>query len=80
MELGNRGGGRCANNQSRKRQELDIPWRILVPEADRLRITKGRHRATWEQGPFYYGYVFHDRPFGKADFARAPRFADGVGG
>jgi ABC-2 type transport system permease protein len=25
---------------------------------------------------FYYGYLFHDRPFGKEDFARAPKFAD----
>ena len=24
---------------------------------------------------FYYGYLFTDRPFGKADFDRAPRFA-----
>jgi ABC-2 type transport system permease protein len=23
---------------------------------------------------FYYGYMFRDRPFGKADFDRAPRF------
>lgn len=23
---------------------------------------------------FYYGYLFRDRPFGRADFARAPRF------
>lgn len=23
---------------------------------------------------FYYGYMFRDRPFGKADFSRAPRF------
>ncbi len=23
---------------------------------------------------FYYGYMFRDRPFGKADFARAPRY------
>ncbi|TKD53317.1 DUF3526 domain-containing protein [Sphingomonas baiyangensis] len=25
---------------------------------------------------FYYAYLFRDRPFGKADFARAPRFKD----
>jgi len=25
---------------------------------------------------FYYGYLFRDRPFGKADFALAPKFAD----
>lgn len=24
---------------------------------------------------FYYGYLFRDRPFGKADFGRAPQFA-----
>ncbi len=32
---------------------------------------------------FYYGYLFRDRPFGTADFERAPRFADmrcGAGG
>jgi ABC-2 type transport system permease protein len=23
---------------------------------------------------FYYGYLFTDRPFGKDDFTRAPRF------
>jgi ABC-2 type transport system permease protein len=25
---------------------------------------------------FYYGYLFRDRPFGRADFARAPRFGE----
>ncbi len=25
---------------------------------------------------FYYGYLFRDRPFGRADFDRAPRFSD----
>ncbi|MDR6787930.1 ABC-2 type transport system permease protein [Sphingomonas sp. BE138] len=25
---------------------------------------------------FYYGYLFRDRPFARADFARAPRFGD----
>jgi ABC-2 type transport system permease protein len=25
---------------------------------------------------FYYGYLFRDRPFGKADFAAAPKFED----
>ncbi|VXC99628.1 ABC transporter permease (fragment) [Sphingomonas sp. 8AM] len=29
---------------------------------------------------FYYGYVFHDRPFGKADFGRAPPFSACAGG
>lgn len=27
---------------------------------------------------FYYDYLFHDRPFGKADFERAPRFGAGA--
>ncbi len=26
---------------------------------------------------FYYGYMFYDRPFAKADFAKAPEFEDG---
>ena len=26
---------------------------------------------------FYYGYLFRDRPFGKGDFAKAPRFQGG---
>lgn len=25
---------------------------------------------------FYYGYIFYDRPFGKPDLSRAPRFAE----
>jgi ABC-2 type transport system permease protein len=37
---------------------------------DRIRAFHQRLRT------FYYGYLFHDRPFGKADFARAPRFED----
>lgn len=41
---------------------------------DRIRAFHTRLRA------FYYGYVFDDRPFGKADFRRAPRFADRAGG
>ena len=36
---------------------------------DRVRAFHGRLRE------FYYGYMFRDRPFGKADFAKAPRFA-----
>ncbi|GAA0740064.1 DUF3526 domain-containing protein [Sphingomonas sp. ABOLD] len=36
---------------------------------DRIRAFHARLRA------FYYDYLFHDRPFGKADFDRAPRFA-----
>jgi ABC-2 type transport system permease protein len=35
---------------------------------DRIRAYHRRLRE------FYYGYLFRDRPFGKADFARAPRF------
>ena len=37
---------------------------------DRIRAYHTRLRA------FYYGYLFRDRPFGRADFARAPRFDD----
>lgn len=36
---------------------------------DRIRAFHGRLRR------FYYGYLFRDRPFGKVDFDRAPRFA-----
>lgn len=36
---------------------------------DRIRAFHARLRR------FYYGYLFRDRPFGKADFDRAPRFA-----
>ncbi|MDJ0275910.1 DUF3526 domain-containing protein [Sphingomonas sp. 2R-10] len=35
---------------------------------DRIRDFHRRLRA------FYYGYIFHDRPFGKADFAKSPAF------
>ena len=35
---------------------------------DRVRAYHRRLRE------FYYGYLFRDRPFGRADFARAPRF------
>ena len=35
---------------------------------DRVRAYHRRLRT------FYYGYLFRDRPFGAADFARAPRF------
>lgn len=35
---------------------------------DRIRAFHGRLRE------FYYAYLFRDRPFGKEDFARAPRF------
>ncbi|WP_374943712.1 DUF3526 domain-containing protein [Sphingomonas sp.] len=37
---------------------------------DRIRAFHGRLRE------FYYGYLFRDRGFTKADFARAPRFED----
>lgn len=37
---------------------------------DRIRAFHERLRT------FYYGYLFRDRPFGKADFDRAPKFKD----
>lgn len=37
---------------------------------DRIRAYHRRLRQ------FYYGYLFRDHPFNKADFARAPRFQD----
>ena len=37
---------------------------------DRIRAFHGRLRR------FYYGYLFRDRPFGRADFDRAPRYRD----
>ena len=37
---------------------------------DRIRAFHARLRE------FYYAYLFRDRPFGKADFARAPRFGE----
>jgi hypothetical protein len=37
---------------------------------DRIRAFHRRLRE------FYYGYLFRDLPFGKADFARAPRFEE----
>ena len=37
---------------------------------DRIRAFHGRLRD------FYYAYLFRDRPFGRADFERAPRFSD----
>jgi ABC-2 type transport system permease protein len=37
---------------------------------DRIRTFHAQPRA------FYYGYLFRDRPFAKADFSRAPRFED----
>ena len=40
---------------------------------DRVRAFHQRLRQ------FYYGYLFTDRPFGKADFERAPRFGETPG-
>ncbi|MBB6425308.1 DUF3526 domain-containing protein [Sphingopyxis sp. JAI128] len=37
---------------------------------DRIRAFHKRLRT------FYYGYLFYDRPFGKADFDEAPKFED----
>ncbi|WP_347303658.1 DUF3526 domain-containing protein [Croceibacterium sp. TMG7-5b_MA50] len=37
---------------------------------DRIRAFHGRLRR------FYYDYLFSDRPFGEADYARAPRFGE----
>lgn len=37
---------------------------------DRIRTFHRRLRT------FYYGYLFRDRPSGKADFAREPRYED----
>jgi ABC-2 type transport system permease protein len=41
---------------------------------DRIRAFHQRLRT------FYYGYLFRDRPFGKADFGFAPRFEETVRG
>lgn len=41
---------------------------------DRIRAFHARLRT------FYYDHVFYDRPFGKAEFGRAPRFDDRAGG
>lgn len=40
---------------------------------DRIRAFHQRLRE------FYYGYLFRDRPFGRADFDRAPRFTERAG-
>lgn len=50
--------------------ETDL--RAQLAYQDRVRAFHRRLRV------FYYGYLFHDRPFGKADFARAPRFDGGA--
>jgi ABC-2 type transport system permease protein len=39
---------------------------------DRVRAYHARLRD------FYYGYLFRDRPFGRADFDRAPRFGEAL--
>jgi ABC-2 type transport system permease protein len=44
--------------------------RAQLAYQDRIRTY---HRQLRE---FYYSYLFYDRPFGKEDFARAPRFED----
>jgi ABC-2 type transport system permease protein len=46
--------------------ETDL--RAQLAYQDRIRAFHKRLRA------FYYGYLFTDRPFGRADFERAPRF------
>lgn len=48
--------------------ETDL--RAQLAYQDRIRRFHERLRA------FYYGYLFRDRPFGKSDFDRAPRFED----
>lgn len=46
----------------------DTDLRAQLAYQDRIRAFHKRLRE------FYYGYLFRDRPFGKADFDRAPRF------
>jgi ABC-2 type transport system permease protein len=46
----------------------DTDLRAQLAYQDRIRDFHRRLRE------FYYGYLFTDRPFGKADFGRAPRF------
>ena len=46
----------------------DTDARAQLAYRDRVRAY---HRALRE---FYYAYLFHDRPFGLADFGKAPRF------
>ncbi|BCA63502.1 ABC transporter permease [Sphingomonas sp. HMP9] len=47
----------------------DTDVRAQLAYQDRIRAFHARLRG------FYYGYLFRDRPFGKADFGRAPKFA-----
>ena len=48
----------------------DTDLRAQIAYQDRIRAFHHRLRE------FYYGYMFRDRPFGRADFDRAPRFED----
>ena len=47
--------------------------RAQLAYQDRIRAFHRELRA------FYYGYLFRDRPFGRADLGRAPRFDDAAG-
>lgn len=44
------------------------PMQAQLVYQDRIRA----HHAALRR--FYYGYLFTDKPFGKEDFDRAPRF------
>ncbi|MEG8055214.1 DUF3526 domain-containing protein [Sphingomonas aerolata] len=46
----------------------DTDVRAQLAYQDRVRAFHARLRN------FYYGYLFRDRPFGRADFGRAPSF------
>ena len=48
--------------------ETDL--RAQLAYQDRIRAFHARLRE------FYYGYLFRDRPFGRADFERVPRFEE----
>nr|WP_313427257.1 DUF3526 domain-containing protein [Brevundimonas diminuta] len=50
----------------------DTDLKAQLAYQDRIRAFHERLRV------FYYGYLFYDRPFGKADFGRAPKFEDGA--
>lgn len=52
----------------------DTDLRAQLAYQDRIRAFHRDLRS------FYYAYLFRDRPFTAADFARAPRFGDGAGG
>lgn len=51
-------------------QMADTDLEAQLAYQDRIRAFHARLRT------FYYGYLFSDRPFGRADFSRAPRFND----